>query len=389
MVEDKHFRAGQKIRQPEAYHAFIPAPLPPSPPLEMSYEILDLLSKADRALGRLDGSTSMLPNPNLFVFMYVRKEAVLSSQIEGTQASLTDLLAFEANAREGIPADVVEISNYITATNYGLKRLEEFPLSLRLLKEIHAKLLEDTRGSTKTPGEFRRTQNWIGAPGCDLNNATFVPPPPQEMMKALGEWELFLHNDSPIPLLIKLGLIHAQFETIHPFLDGNGRVGRLLITFLLCQQKVLQRPLLYLSIFFKRKRTEYYDRLQAIRDNGDWEAWIRFFLQGVYEAAQEATETARRIVLLRERHRELILEKAGGKAPNALKLLEILYQMPFFSVSQIAKRLEITFASANTLAKELEEAEILLETTGQKRNRMFCYEAYLDLFEKDTPVQPL
>ena len=387
MAEKKLYRAGRKIQQPNGYSAFIPTPLPPSPSLEMNDEILDMLSKADRALGRLDGAIAMVPNPELFVFMYVRKEALLSSQIEGTQASLTDLLAFEAKSYERHREDVAEISNYINAMNYGLERLREFPLSLRLLREIQEKLLAGTRGCMQTPGEFRTSQNWIGPPGCTLKDAVHIPPPPAEMMDALGKWELFLHDETPMPILIKLGFLHAQFETIHPFLDGNGRVGRLLITFILCQREILQRPLLYLSIFFKRNRREYYDRLQAIRDTGDWEGWMLFFLRGVYEVAQEATDTARSIVKLRENDRQRILDESGGKAANALKTLEFLFRMPFVSVPQIAEAIHVSFASANTLTRTLQSAGILVEITRQKRNRMFLYQSYLNIFEEGTELE--
>src|SRR6202167_5455629 len=274
-------RAGKYVKQLDGYRAFIPAPLPPVPPLEMDRELTRLLSEADHALGRLNGVTSILPNPDLFVSMYVRHEAVLSSQIEGTQSTLVDVLQFEidANGNEH-PKDVEEVVNYVRAMNYGLKRLDELPLSLRLIREIHGKLLEGVRGANRTPGEFRTSQNWIGPANCTLTTATFVPPPPHEMHQALDNLERFLHETTSFPALIHCGLAHAQFETVHPFLDGNGRVGRLLITFLLCQRGVLQRPLLYLSHYLKGRRAEYYDRLMAIRNDGDWEGWLRFFLRG-------------------------------------------------------------------------------------------------------------
>jgi len=265
-------RAGKYVRQIGGYKAFIPKNLPPDPPIKMDGEMLTLLSQADRELGRLDGSTETLPNPDLFVFMYVRKEAVLSSQIEGTQASLMDVLEFEAHAvRTGRPKDVHEVVNYVAAMNYGLDRLKSLPLSLRLIREIHAALLEGVRGSKRNPGEFRRSQNWVGPNGSTLASAIYVPPPPHEMGMALDNFEKFLHDKTSMPFLIKVGIAHAQFETIHPFVDGNGRVGRLLITFLLCQKEILKHPLLYLSHYFKLHRSEYYDRLQAIRDVGNWE----------------------------------------------------------------------------------------------------------------------
>ncbi len=382
-------RAGTYVQQPTGYRAFWPKPLPPDPPVKMEPELWDLLSRADRALGRLDGSTETLPNPDLFVFMYVRKEAVLSSQIEGTQASLIDVLEFESQALEaGRPQDVKEVVNYVAAMNYGLERVRELPVSLRLIREIHAKLLADVRGSERTPGEFRRSQNWIGPPGCTLQTAQFVPPPPAEMQDALGQLERFLHDTQPMPILIKVGLAHAQFETIHPFLDGNGRVGRLLITFLLCEREILRRPLLYLSYYFKRNRTEYYDRLQAVRERGDWEGWLKFFLRGVFEVAQEAAQTARQIVNMREEHRQLIVKNLGRRAGRALALLEALYERPVVSVEAVQQAVGVSFANANELTRGLEKLGLLRETTGQKRNRRFAYQAYLTLFEDQEQTTP-
>jgi len=385
-------RSGRYIQQPQGYRAFIPKGLPPEPPILMDPEMWMLLSQADRALGRLDGSIELLPNPDLFVFMYVRKEAVLSSQIEGTQASLIDVLEFEAQALEpGRPNDVGEVVNYVNAMNYGLDRLRDLPLSLRLIREIHEKLLTGVRGSERSPGEFRRSQNWIGSPGSKgLANAMFVPPPPHEMTEALDNLEKFFHDEKPIPLLIKVGLIHAQFETIHPFLDGNGRIGRLLITFLLCEKGILKLPLLYLSYFFKRHRLEYYDRLQAIRDNGDWEGWLKFFLRGVFEVGKEATETARKIVNLREAHRALITEKLRRGASKALMVLETLYFRPIISVQVVMEASKLSYANANRLVRDLCNLTLLEEFTGQRRNRRFSYEPYLSLFkdtELDVPIQ--
>ena len=262
-------RAGQYARQIGGYRAFIPAPLPPQPPVRIGGELQSLLSEADRALGRLDGSILTLPNPDLFVLMYVRKEAVLSSQIEGTQSSLQDVLSAEAKVfASNRPKDAIEVINYISAMNYGLDRLDEIPVSVRLIREIHARLLRGVRGSHLTPGELRISQNWIGAPGCTLAEADFVPPPPHEVPDALGKLEAFLHDPGDMPTLIWIGLAHAQFETIHPFLDGNGRVGRLLITFLLCERQILIKPVLYLSYFFRQYRQEYYETLQSVRDKG-------------------------------------------------------------------------------------------------------------------------
>ena len=362
----------------------MPAPLPPDPPIVVDDELQALLSRADRALGRLDGSIQTLPNPDLFVFMYVRKEAVLSSQIEGTQSSLNDLLEVEASVFDHEhPQDVGEVLNYVSAMNYGLSRLDELPLSIRIITEIHQQLLGGVRGREKNPGEIRRSQNWIGAGGCSLHNATFVPPPPHEVMILLGSLELFMHEEDHIPILIKIGLIHAQFETIHPFLDGNGRVGRLLITFLLCQKGILSRPVLYLSHFFKRYRQEYYDFLQRTRDLGDWEGWVKFFLTGIAEVSQEATTTARAIVSLREEHRMLVTREFGRAAGNGLVVLEKLYERPIMNVNEIAKMLSVTYAAANQLVQRFCDAGILQEITGQKRNRVFRYTPYIALFAEN------
>lgn len=351
--------------------------------MRIDWEIQDLLSKADRALGRLDGITEILPNPNLFVAMYIKQEAVLSSQIEGTQASLLDVLEFESELAKNLPSDkrdVYEVINYISAFNYGLERLKTLPMSLRLLREIHARLLQKVRGAERDPGEFRRSQNWIGHAGAMLSNAAFVPPPVDEMKKAMGDLELFLYDEAlPLPVLIKVGLVHAQFETIHPFLDGNGRMGRLLITFLLCNWGILQRPLLYLSSYFKKNRQQYYERLQAIRDHDQWEEWLKFFLNGVYTVSQEATDKARKIVRMREEHRE-IANQIGGT--NALPLLEFLYENPVISVSRVAQALKISYSTANRLVAAFEQANILANTSGTARNRSYSYKQYLDLFSE-------
>jgi len=374
-------RAGQYVEQIAGYKAFIPNPLPPKPEIIMDQEMWDLLSQADRALGRLDGATDALPNPDLFVFMYVRKEAVLSSQIEGTQASLIDVLEFESQALEpNNPQEVAEVVNYIAAINYGLERLKSFPVSLRLIREIHKKLMQGVRGDERAPGEFRHTQNWIGGGGCSLAEATYVPPPPYEMLQSLDNLEKFLHSPQPIPTLIKVGLAHAQFETIHPFLDGNGRTGRLLITFLLCEQNILQRPLLYISYYFKKYRSEYYDRLQAVRDSGNWEGWLKFFLRGVYEVAQEAAATARKIVNLKEEHRQLVLNTMGRKSGNAIALLESLYFRPIFNVEHAEEITSLSYPNANALIKALSDIGLVEEITGQKRNRAFSYAPYLAVF---------
>ncbi len=381
-------RAGTYIRQLEGYATFVPAPLPPDPPVKMDAELVRLLSDADRALGRLDGATSVLPNPDLFVAMYVKQEAVFSSQIEGTQSTLEDVLEYEADpAGDKGPKDVEEVVNYVRAMNYGLKELNNLPLSLRLIRQIHAELLKGVRGGERTPGEFRRSQNWIGPAGCTLADAEFVPPPPHHMKEALDNFEKFLHADSNLPILILCGLAHAQFETIHPFLDGNGRIGRLLITFLLCERGVLQKPLLYLSYFLKAHRAEYYDRLTAVRNSGDWEGWLRFFLRGVYEVSKASTATARAILEMREKHRILIAEKMSNSV-SGLKFLDRLFERPIVSVREAERLMGVSYVTASNLIANLEQAGLLKEITGQRRNKIFRYEPYVALFSKQAIYFP-
>jgi len=377
-------RAGRYVRQLTGYSAFIPAPLPPDPPLQLG-PLVPLLSHADQAIGRLDGVGRTLPNPDLFVAMYVRREAVLSSQIEGTQSSLDDVLAFELDGtRKRFPDDVSEVVNHVTAMNYGLQRLETLPLSLRLIREIHERLLEGVRGSAKDPGEFRRSQNWIGARGALLADAAYVPPPPAELMAALADFEGFINEPGDLPSLILAALAHAQFETIHPFLDGNGRIGRLLITFLLVCRGVLHRPLLCLSYYLKRHRAEYYDRLRAVRLDGDWEGWLRFFLQGVWETAEEATSTAGKIVSLREQHLAIVSDLGA----NGIKLLDHLYRQPMLDVKATVRALSVSWPTANKLAAAFEERGVLNEVTGHHRNRVFRYSPYLALFTEPPSEQP-
>jgi Fic family protein len=377
-------RAGRFVEQSDGFEAFIPKPLPPDPPLELDDDLLALLSSADIAVGRLDGIVKVVPDPDFFVAMYVRREAVLSSQIEGTQSTLEDLLEVELEPdRVDRFVDVEDIVNYVHAMNYGLGRLDSLPLSLRLIREIHGELLQGGRGSHATPGEFRTTQNWIGPAGATLRSASFVPPPVPEMRDALGDFEKFLHSGQERPALIDVGLAHAQFESIHPFLDGNGRVGRLLITFLLVHRNVLRRPMLYLSYFFKLHRTEYYDRLMGIRRRGDWEGWMRFFLQGVVVTANEAVDTAERIFDLRERHRSLVIE--SGVGPNGLKLLSTLFIQPLTNVNRVAASVDVSFPTANRLVSKFEELGILTEVTGQRRSRVFRYGPYLRLLEDPAP----
>lgn len=381
-------RAGRYLSQPTGYRAFIPAPLPPQPPLVLDAGLTELLSRADRALGRLDGSVLTLPNPDLFVFMYVRKEAVLSSQIEGTQSSLQDLLAAEARLFDpNLPKDVDEVLNYVHAMNHGLSRLTDLPVSVRLIREIHRKLMEGVRGGRLQPGELRASQNWIGPAGCTLATATYVPPPHHAVPAALADLETFLHAKDRLPPLVKIALAHVQFETIHPFLDGNGRVGRLLITFLLTEREVLHKPVLYLSHYFKRHRQAYYEHLQTVRDDGAWEAWLAFFLTGVIEVATEAAETARSILHLREQHRRAITDGLGRTAGNGHKVLESLFDRPIVSVKDIKAMTGTTYAAANTLVSRLVDRGVLSEMTGYARNRRFRYAPYIALFhEGPTPA---
>lgn len=377
-------RSGRYVTQIGGYTAFVPRPLPPDPEISMDSELQELLSLANLALGRLDGSAEILPSSDLFVSMYVLKEAVLSSQIEGTQASMVDVLEHGASAaRSKTPYDVSEVVNYVRAMNHGLDRLDTLPLSNRLLKEIHGELLRDVRGAELSPGEFRRSQNWIGPQGCTLPEAIFVPPSPNDMERAMGELEYFMHDPEPMPPLIKCALLHSQFETIHPFLDGNGRLGRLLITFYLCQQGVLQRPLLYLSGYFKERREEYYIRLQAVRDVGDWEGWVKFFLKGISQVSRESTETIRQILNMREEHRRLISQHMRGST-HALLLLDILYQQPMASVQGIRSLLDISYPTANNAMSGMRELGLLEEVTGHTRNRIFAYRPYLDLLGADS-----
>ncbi len=374
-------RAGRYLRQPGGFRAFIPAPLPPDPPLVMATELIMLLADAQGALGRLDGSTETLPDPDFFVGMFSRQEAMLSSRIEGTQATLIQVLELEIGAPATQSGDAREVVNYVEAMKFGLKRLDTLPVSLRLIREIHNLLMQNVRGAERDPGQFRRTQNWIGPAGTTLEQAGFVPPPPHEMTQALNQLEKFIHDETPMPYLLKVGLVHSQFETIHPFLDGNGRIGRLLITFLLCEGGLLKRPVLYLSRFFERNRREYYERLQTVRDGGDWESWIEFFLRGVREVSNQATATAREIVNLRERHRALVSQRLGRGAHKGLVLLEDLYLHPVVSVNDVARVTNLTFASANELVKNFVGLEILREYTGRPRDRSFAYMPYLTLFD--------
>jgi Fic family protein len=370
----------------EAVRAFVPPPLPPYPALQLASLQL-LMEQANQALGRLDGLSSLLPDLSLFLYAYVRKEAVFSSQIEGTQSSLSDLLLYESQEAPGVPLeDVVEVSNYVAALHHGLQRLRSgFPLSLRLIREIHGVLLQQGRGNDKSPGEFRRSQNWIG--GTRPGNAYFVPPPPAEMLECMGQLELFLHEERPdLPPLLQAGLAHVQFETIHPVLDGNGRLGRLLITFLLCSAGVLQEPILYLSLYFKKNRPTYYELLNRVRSHGEWELWLEFFLSGVKETSEQGVATARRILALLDADRRRMEE--GGVSPSALRLHQFAQTKPIFSIAQAAASLELSFPTVSAAVKAMQPLGILQEITKRERDRLFAYSTYLAILNEGSEPLP-
>jgi len=371
----------------EVVRAFVPPPLPPVPPIDV-LALLEHLSLAERALGRLDGITMLLPRHELFLYMYVRKEAVLSSQIEGTQSTLSDLLRFEAEAQAGQPIDDIrEVSNYVDAMMHGLDRLNELPLSLRLIREMHARLLQSGRGGTKKPGAFRRSQNWLG--GTRPGNALFVPPPTSELSACLDALERFMHeHDSRLPAIIKAGLLHVQFETIHPFLDGNGRIGRLLVTLYLCVNGVLRKPLLYLSLYLKTHRAEYYRLLQEVRERGAWEAWLEFFLDGVAETANQAFDAATRIIELFKQDHEIITTKSE-RAGSALRVHGLFQQSPFLTSNQLVERTGLTAPTINAALADLERLGIVEEVTGRRRGRVFGYRGYLAILNEGTaPLAP-
>ena len=382
-------RLGRFVETPvagETVRAFVPPPLPPAPPIDV-LALLDRLSLAERALGRLDGITMLLPRQELFLYMYVRKEAVLSSQIEGTQSTLSDLLRFETEAQAGQPIDDIrEVSNYVDAMMYGLERLEELPLSLRLIREMHERLLQSGRGGTKSPGEFRRSQNWIG--GTRPGNALFVPPPITELDASLGDLERFMHeDDSRLPALIKAGLLHVQFETIHPFLDGNGRIGRLLVTLYLCVHGVLRKPLLYLSLYLKTHRADYYRLLQDVREHGAWEAWLDFFLTGVADTANQAFDAATRIVELFKADRERITAESE-RAGSALRIHDLFQQNPYLTANLLVDRTGLSAPTVNAALADLERLGIVEEVTGRRRGRVFGYRRYLAILSEGTDPLP-
>ena len=380
-------RTGYVAHQITGYDAFIPNDLPPDPMIVVDDEMQELLSLADRKLGRLDGITEVLPNPELFVAMYVKKEALLSSQIEGTQASMVEIFNTTDDAGHEIPSDNVrEVVNYVKAISYGLERLETLPLSLRLIREIHAILLSDVRGATKNPGEFRKTQNWIGPAGCTLATASFVPPSPPDMIKAMDALERFFYEDDHIPALIKIALIHAQFETIHPFLDGNGRMGRLLIAFWLCQRGILAKPLLYISYYFKQNRSNYYDALNRVRFQGDWEGWVKFFLVAVAQTADEATDSAKRILALKRECSELLSGIDRGNS-NYKKLLDLLFENPVVSKNQIARLLTVSEPTAASICNAFCREGILVDITpNKKRYKKYKFDKYMEILQKGTEV---
>lgn len=370
----------------ESVQAFVP---PDLPPVDLNLSGLHQhLDQANQAIGRLDGLTLLLPDARFLLYLYVRKEALVSSQIEGTQSSLTDVLLFENKAATDVPKeDVEEVSNYVAAMQHGLRRLAGgFPLSLRLMREIHAVLLRGGRGASKTPGEFRRSQNWIG--GTRPGNASFVPPPPDQMMKCLDSFERFLHDDKQqLPLLIEAGLVHVQFESIHPFLDGNGRLGRLLITLLLCAKGALKEPLLYLSLYFKMHRNQYYDHLQRVRTEGAWEEWLRFFLDGVTHTAQEAAQTATTILRLFDADRKKI-QRLGRPASSALQIHEYAQRKPIFNIRAVAKAVKLSVPTVTGALAHLVRLGIVEETTGKRRGRFFTYSRYFNIVSEGTePVR--
>ncbi len=371
--------SGRLVRAVDGYWAFVPNLLPPK--LDWSDALVSLTSRADLALGTLSGLGEALPNPHLLIYPFIRKEAVLSSRIEGTQSSLSELLLFEATKAEK-QRDVREVQNYVHAMEHGLKRLDDLPLSLRLIRELHAILMEGVRGEKATPGEFRQSQNWIGPPGCTLNDATFVPPPVSEMMGTLDHLEKFLYADTQLPPLVELALVHYQFETIHPFLDGNGRIGRLLITLFLCQRSILSKPLLYVSAFFERHRQEYYDRLLEVSQRGAWRQWIEFFLQAVVEQSHDAVYRARRILDL---HRTYYQTSLGKRLPpTAVELVELIFVRPVLNTRVVQEYLKVTFPAAQKAIKALIEEGILTEITGGKRNKAYAAKKILEILEEET-----
>lgn len=363
------------------YKSYFPKPLPPHPPVKLDQDAVHLLSKANRSMGILEGVSRQVPDIDLFVSMYVRKEALLSSQIEGTQATLDDIL--DPYIEENTNRHVADVINYIKASQYAKKRLDELPISNRLLKEIHEILMRDVRGREKNPGEFRRSQNWIGPQGSTLKDARYVPPNHEDMIEAMSDLEKFLNEEDDIDPLIKIGLAHYQFETIHPFLDGNGRIGRLLITLFLNVEKILSRDTLYISYFLKRNRIEYYDRLMEVRLKGQFEQWIKFFLLAIYESAEDAIKTIDDLVKLHGRNYEA-LEKSGRAAKTIKKVFKYLESNPIIDIKKTSTELGISFNAVSNAVNNLMKLGILKQTESGQRNRVFAYEEYLQIMRKDT-----
>lgn len=377
-------RAGTYVQQPGGYKAFIPNPLPPDPAIEYDEELQSLLSQADRAIARLDGIVTVLPNPELFISMYVKKEALLSSQIEGTQASFEGVLEFEADMR---PRDdlneVKEVVNYIKALEYGIGHVAQAPANAHLFRELHRILLKGTRGSKKAPGEFRRTQNWVGPAGANVFEAQFVPPPAEQILAAMANLETFFNQENRMPPLVRIALIHAQFETIHPFIDGNGRIGRLLITFFLVTRKILSRPLLYISYYLKRNRADYYDLLMRVRNDGDWESWIKFFLRGIDQVSQEAALAAAEVIGLKQKLIDRLYENRFSSI-YAVKLIDLLYAKPIINVKAITDELKISKESGNELVRRFETLGILRELTGKQRYKKYLFHEYTNIIARGT-----
>jgi Fic family protein len=369
----------------ESFKSFVPSPLPPVPPIGFGARLLDLMEKANLALGRLDGLGKILPDLELFLYFYVRKEAVLSSQIEGTQSSLSELLLFESHQLAGKPTpDVVEVSNYVSALQFGLRRLREgLPISIRLTKEIHAVLLGKGRGEKKRPGEFRDSQNWIG--GSRPGNAVYVPPPKDDVVSLMGQIESFYHDYDSLPVLVKTALIHLQFETVHPFLDGNGRLGRLLISLMLVADGVLSEPLLYLSLYFKQNRSNYYDLLQKVRFEGDWEEWLTFFFTAVLETAQQAVNTAHEVLRLFKRDHGRV-QKLGRIRGTTMLLHELFQRKPYLTISSASRDLHLSQPTVTKGIKALQEMKIVKETSGRSWNRIFAYTSYLRILTEGAEV---
>ena len=364
-----------------AYKSFVPSVLPPNPTIELSNDIVEILVKANKQLALLEGIATRIPNMDLFISMYVRKEALMSSQIEGTQATLEDVL--DPCLEENTNRPVSDVVNYIKATDYAIKRLKELPLCNRLIKETHVVLLSGVRGQNKSPGEFRHSQNWIGAAGCNLQNARYIPPSVEDMIQAMSDLEKYINAEDDLDVLIRAGLIHYQFETIHPFLDGNGRIGRLLITLFIMKKNVLSTPALYISYFLKKNRLEYYDRMSEVRLKGNYEQWIKFFLEAVYESAKDATETIDKLVALHNKN-YIAIAKLGRRAKNTMRVFEYLEINPIIEIQKTAKELDIAFNTISSIVKDLISIGVLEQTSNQSRNRTFVYKAYLEILKDGT-----